>query len=273
MYKRILHFSDQLRRKVSKTKRKHSSDPSGASRRFWMGLSKTEVNLRRLLAAAPQQQNQAKLIHYVATLREQLEQLAEERTPEGLPRVSKAQLNEYSEKIEAVASKLVVTESGTQLPQEPSLESKVRDSPSTSEGESVRSPKGLRRRIVPPSEDKSPRIDKDSDTSKSVKLDAAAQAHIEKHRKLQEDLTDEMVGLARQLKESSLMMSQSIKNTEKILDSTEQAVEHSLASTGHANSRAMEVYSQSLKTSCFTWLLIFFMTCVFVMVVLLIRVT
>ncbi|KAK4407199.1 hypothetical protein Sango_0300900 [Sesamum angolense] len=173
--------------------------------------------------------------------------------------------------IEAVASKLVVTEfkSGTQLPQEPSLESKVRDSPSTSEGESVRSPKGLRRRIVPPSEDKSPRIDKDSDTSKSVKLDAAAQAHIEKHRKLQEDLTDEMVGLARQLKESSLMMSQSIKNTEKILDSTEQAVENSLASTGHANSRAMEVYSQSLKTSCFTWLLIFFMTCVFVMVVLL----
>ncbi|KAA8547089.1 hypothetical protein F0562_003518 [Nyssa sinensis] len=55
------------------------------SRIFMMGLSKTEVNLMRLLAAAPQQQNQAKLIHYVATLREQLEQLAEERTPEGLP--------------------------------------------------------------------------------------------------------------------------------------------------------------------------------------------
>jgi len=28
-----------------------------------MGISKTEVNLRRLLAAAPQQQNQAKLVH------------------------------------------------------------------------------------------------------------------------------------------------------------------------------------------------------------------
>lgn len=36
------------------------------------------------------------------------------------------------------------------------------------------------------------------------------------HRKLQEDLTDEMVVLARQLKESSLMMNQSIKNTEKV---------------------------------------------------------
>ena len=36
------------------------------------------------------------------------------------------------------------------------------------------------------------------------------------NRKLQEDLTDEMVGLARQLKERSLVMSQSVKNTEKV---------------------------------------------------------
>lgn len=35
-------------------------------------------------------------------------------------------------------------------------------------------------------------------------------------RKLQEDLTDEMVGLARQLKERSLMISQSVENTEKV---------------------------------------------------------
>ncbi|KAK6164540.1 hypothetical protein DH2020_001404 [Rehmannia glutinosa] len=287
-----------------------------------MGFSKTEVNLRRLLAAAPQQQNQAKLVHYVATLREQLEQLAEERSPGGLPRVSKAQLNEYSEKIEAIAAKLVVTESSTQISEEPALETKVRESPSISEEESISSPRGLRRRLVPPSKDRPPNTFEDTDTTKSVKLDAAAQAHIEKHRspyfwgytratlsaifniehliiislflgvvfigdvpttdygynvvfyrKLQEDLTDEMVDLARQLKESSLMMNQSIKNTENILDSTEKAVEHSLASTGHANSRAMDVYSQSLKTSCFTWLLVFAMTCIFIMVVLLIRVT
>jgi hypothetical protein len=36
------------------------------------------------------------------------------------------------------------------------------------------------------------------------------------HRKLQEDLTDEMVELARQLKESSLMMNQSVQETEKV---------------------------------------------------------
>jgi hypothetical protein len=75
-----------------------------------MGISKTEINLRRLLSAAPNQQNQSKLMHYVATLREQLEQLSEEKTPEGLPRVTKAKVNEYYEKIEAVASKIASQE-------------------------------------------------------------------------------------------------------------------------------------------------------------------
>ncbi|XP_010317242.2 uncharacterized protein [Solanum lycopersicum] len=155
-------------------------------------MRKTKVNLKRLLVTAPQQQNQAKLIHYVATLRELLEQLAKERNPDGLPRISKAKVNEYAENIEYVAAKLAVPT---------------------------------------------------------------------------EDLTDEMVVLARQLKESSLMMNQSIKNTKKILDSTEKAVEHSLASTWHATSRAMDMYSRSFKTTCYQWLLIF------VMVALLIRVT
>ncbi|XP_058081157.1 uncharacterized protein LOC131229272 [Magnolia sinica] len=241
-----------------------------------MGFSKTEVNLRRLLAAAPQQQNQAKLIHYVATLREQLEQLGAETTPEGLPRISKAKVNEYSEKIEALAAKLAA-----QPPSVPgSLESvdeiQIGQSPTrTEEDGALLSPsRGLRRRFGTPKKAEE-RIHEivESDPSKPIKLDAAAQAHIEKHRKLQEDLTDEMVGLAQQLKASSLMMNQSVRDTEKILDSTERAVEHSLASTGHANTRAMEIYSESFKTTCFTWIIIFIMTCIFVMVVLLIRVT
>ncbi|GMP99687.1 hypothetical protein CsSME_00047067 [Camellia sinensis var. sinensis] len=224
-----------------------------------MGIIKIEINLRRLLTAASHQQNQAKLIHYVATLREQLEQLAKERTSDGLPRVSKAQVNDYSEKIEALTAKLAALVSifVTSVKESPSKE--VRES-------SIPTSPGLRRRFVP-------RESVVTDYSAPVKLDAAAQTHIDKHRKLQDDLTDEMVGLAQQLKESSLMMSQSLQNTKKILDSTEQAVEQSLASTGHANVRAMDIYSKSFKTTCFTWLLIFVMTCIFIMVVLLIRVT
>ncbi|CDP04710.1 unnamed protein product [Coffea canephora] len=239
-----------------------------------MGLSKTEINLRRLLAAAPQQQNQAKLIHYVATLREQLEQLAEEKTNEGLPSISKARLNEYSDQIEVIAARLATpeVESIVEVTEDHSLGTSVTDAAKARE--SVQSPRGLRRRFGPQSITEDGSHDTvESEQSTPVKLDASAQTHIQKHRKLQEDLTDEMVHLARQLKESSLLMNQSVKNTEKLLDSTERAVEHSLASTGHANTRAAGVFSQSSKTSCFTWLLMFAMTLIFVMVVLLIRVT
>lgn len=237
-----------------------------------MGISKTEVNLKRLLAAAPQQQNQAKLVHYVATLREQLEQLAEEKTPEGLPRISKATLNDYSEKIEAIASKLVHV---SDIEVSEDTERNVKENPSEIEDKMPMSPSsGLRRRPVAASstEDRA-HEPAETDHLSSVKLDAAGHAHIEKHRKLQDDLTDEMVVLAKQLKESSLMMSQSVKNTEKILDSTEEAIEHSLASTGRVNVRANTIYSESSKTSCLTWLVMFVMMCVFVMVILLIRVT
>lgn len=237
-----------------------------------MGMSKTEINLRRLLSAAPNQQNQSKLMHYVATLREQLEQLSEEKTPDGLPRVTKAKVNEYYEKIEVVASKIAA-----QVPEpEISDETFPKDSTSGSspkiedEPRSPSSPQ-LRRRIVSTSSSKEQSVD--AGPSKALKLDTAAKEHIDKHRKLQEDLTDEMVGLARQLKERSLMISQSVENTEKILDSTEEAIEQSLASTGHATVRASKIYSESSKTSCFQWLLILAMICVFIMVVLLIRIT
>ncbi|KAJ6673176.1 VESICLE TRANSPORT PROTEIN USE1-RELATED [Salix viminalis] len=209
-----------------------------------MGISKTEINLRRLLSSAPQQQNQAKLVHYIATLREQLEQLGEERTADELPRVSKAVLNDYSEKIEAIASKLVDPLPEIKVPDETLAGGLGKESLKADREDHAAPSPGLRRRFAQVSsfEDKT----RDSikvDASAPVKLDAAAQAHIEKHRKLQDDLTDEM-----------------------ILDSTEKAVEQSLASTGHANVRTMDIYSKTSKTTCFTWLLMFLMTCVFIMI-------
>ncbi|MQL70789.1 hypothetical protein Taro_003135 [Colocasia esculenta] len=218
---------------------------------FDMRISKTEVNLKRLLAAAPRQQNQAKLVHHF-----------------------KAKLNDYSKKIEALAAQLTApllgpveaVDNKTSLEKEPSQNEQA--------AVTIDSTQGLRRRLIHHSgpAERTHEI-KENDPLTPVRLDDAAQAHIERHRKLQDDLTDEMVVLAQQLKESSLMMNKSLQETEKVLDSTERAVELSLASTGRANVRAMEIYSESAKTSCFTWLIIFMMTCGFIMVVLLIRVT
>ncbi|NP_001151997.2 cation cation antiporter isoform 1 [Zea mays] len=236
-----------------------------------MRLNKVEVNLIRLLEAAPWQQNQAKLLYYVTTARELLEQLGAETTPEGISSISKAKLSEYSEKIEALASRLAAS-----LPEneKPITESRDEISYDEAKAESpISLSSGLRRRSTAHAEVGPSHHERKEDIGAPIKLDAEAQAHIEKHRKLQEDLTDEMVELARQLKESSLMMNQSVQETEKILDSTERAVEHSLASAGHATSRAAEVYSLASKTTCFQWLLMFVMACMFVMVVLLIRIT
>ncbi|GJU51697.1 vesicle transport protein, Use1, partial [Tanacetum coccineum] len=130
-------------------------------------------------------------------------------------------LSDYAEKIEAIAASLASPESRSLL----TLLDSVKIT--KAEEESINPSPGLRRR----------------------------------NKKLQEDLTDEMVELAQQLKESTLMMNQSIKNTEKILDSTEQAVEHSLASTGRANTQAVAIYSETSMTSCFTWLVMLLMTC------------
>uniref|UniRef100_A0A0E0B0L5 Uncharacterized protein n=2 Tax=Oryza glumipatula TaxID=40148 RepID=A0A0E0B0L5_9ORYZ len=199
-----------------------------------MGISKTEVNLLRLLDSAPRQQNQAKLIHYVTTSRELLEKLAAENTSEGISR-----LNEYSDRIEELAARLASLVPGY----ENAVEA-IRKEESYLEGEQIRSPialsPGLRRRLTALQEIEQPTNAKERNVAEPLRLDEAAQANIEKYRNLQEDLTDEIVELARQLKDSSLMMNQSVQATEKILDSTERAVAYSLAGTDRANARAVE---------------------------------
>ncbi|XP_057723990.1 uncharacterized protein LOC130939947 [Arachis stenosperma] len=175
-----------------------------------MGISKMEVNLRRLLAAAPQQQNQAKLVHYVAILREQFKQLAEEKTPEGLPKISKATINEYLEKIEANASKLVNFEYFFEW-------TNVKENYSEIEAKKQipLSPLsfGLRRRSVPvPSfED---RLYEPAETGHSLMHTLKSTDYNLKLVML--DFGIAIVVLAKQLKESSLMMNQSLQNTEKV---------------------------------------------------------
>ncbi|KAK1269279.1 hypothetical protein QJS04_geneDACA013929 [Acorus gramineus] len=129
---------------------------------------------------------------YVATLREQLEQLAAETTAEGLPSISKAKLNDYSEKIEALAAKIAASPLfgwmlQPHLPEsldsvdEDQFEDQSQHRTKNIEIPVTPSP-GMRRRLVPHTkvEDKTP-VTAESDLSAPIKLDASAQAHIEKH--------------------------------------------------------------------------------------------
>ncbi|KAL3344353.1 hypothetical protein AABB24_023671 [Solanum stoloniferum] len=86
------------------------------------------------------------LSQYVATLRELLEQLAKERNPDGLPRISKAKVNEYAENIEVVAAKLAVPTSDVHTPKEPEGEISSSGTPKA-EGSVNSASEGLRRRF------------------------------------------------------------------------------------------------------------------------------
>ncbi|KAH7295908.1 hypothetical protein KP509_27G070300 [Ceratopteris richardii] len=253
-----------------------------------MGLSKTEINLRRLLAAMPNQTNEVKLAQYIVTLREHLASLTGESGHNSLPCISEKKAKEYAEQIEAAASRirandmsmwdmLASRDYNADLP-ESSKELDLQEiSPTTA---------GLRRRAISGSRnkhetrgDESTNGEQDdawkslTNQDSSAKVDSATLSFIEKHRHLQEDLTDEMVDLARQMKEATLAMNQAVEDSKKVLDSTEQAVEHSLASTNQANKRAQTIYSQSFNTGCLTWVIIFIMSCMFLLMVFFIRIT
>ncbi|KAL8128862.1 hypothetical protein V2J09_018017 [Rumex salicifolius] len=97
-------------------------------------------------------------------------------------RLSKTKVSDYSKKIESIVSKLAV----------PLDETHVEESRQKFEERSLvsSSASGLRKRVVPTSSIEDRTRDNTVDPSTPIKLDSAAQAHIEKHRQLQEDLTD-----------------------------------------------------------------------------------
>lgn len=254
-----------------------------------MGLTKTEINLRRLLAAMPQQTNQAKLAQYIVTLKEQLALLTGESGQGNLPCISAEKAKEYAEQIEAAALRVNANE--LNMWDMLSLKDNVldgskgsRENLSVTLQEDSSSTSGLRRRLLPNSDISSANTKHDTTrneegqrmkagSNQALKVDSATLELIEKHRHLQEDLTDEMVDLARQMKEASLSMNQAVRDSEKVLDSTERAMEHSLATTNQANKRAQDIYSQSFKTGCLSWLIIFIMSCMFLLMVFFIRIT
>lgn len=108
---------------------------------------------------------------------------------------------------------------------------------------------------------------------KGVQVDSATNQLVDRHRQIQDALIGEMAIYSEQMKNNSLMMEQSLKDTERVLDSTEEAVEHSLSATNRANFRAGFIYKASWKTGCFTWLMLFLMILIFVFMVGVIRMT
>lgn len=253
-----------------------------------MGVSKAEVKLRRLLAAQSHQSNDVKLVHYVATMRDLLTELTGDPSHQDLPTIPAAKAREYAHRIELVAEKL----KGRAMPDVMDTKiTEIQSRPSPTLRDSGRSPQTLQssqssqsgptRRVENAPGLGSPTMRRRlrgfessiKQGGEGARVDSATHSLIQKHREIQEGLTDEMVVLSAQLKDSSMLMDLALKETEKVLDSTENAVEHSLASTNRANLRVGHLAKQSWKTSCLTWLLLFMVFGMFLFMVFLIRVT
>jgi SNARE protein 1 len=115
--------------------------------------------------------------------------------------------------------------------------------------------------------------DQKVDQKGGVKLQDATNELVDKHRQIQDALIGEMAMFSEQMKNNSLLMEKSLKDTERVLDSTEEAVEHSLSATNRANLRAGFIYKSSWKTGCFTWLMLFLMCLIFIFMIGVIRMT
>jgi SNARE protein 1 len=249
-----------------------------------MGVSKAEVNLKRLLRAQGNQTNEAKLLHYVATMRSLLAELTGDPAHQDqLPTIPASRARDYAQQIDLVAQKLRgrgVEEHSEDLVEDVAVsawepvgdESAQRGSGGYVEraGEQ-QGMASMRRRLR--GDDVKSGSGGGKPGREAVRVDASLQSLVQRHRELQEGLTDEMVMLSAQLKESSLLMDQALHETDKVLESTEDAVEYSLASTNRANQRMGTLSSQSWKTSCLTWLVLFMVFGMFMFMVVLIRVT
>ncbi|CAM6090825.1 unnamed protein product [Calypogeia fissa] len=251
-----------------------------------MGISPAEVRLKRLLGSTPQQGNPMKLLQNVGAMREQLALLTGDSGHDNLPVIptfkaeeDAKQIDELAESLEASSPLLDIWEAlrsseDAGKNSTPESERKLRSEVELGMDENEESLLGsqglsptLRRR----------RFQRDQKVDQKggggVKLHDATNQLVDKHRQIQDALIGEMAMFSEQMKNNSLLMEKSLKDTERVLDSNEEAVEHSLSATNRANSRAGFIYKSSWKTGCFTWLILFLMCLIFIFMIGVIRMT
>lgn len=251
-----------------------------------MGLSPAEVRLRRLLASTPREGNPLKLLHNVAAMREQLVLLTRDRGHDDLPVIPASKAEEYgkqiddlAERIEASAPPLDIwealrsSEDGRKT-STPAIESKSRtelEAVDENEESSLLGRQGLSPTLRRRRFQREQKVDQGG--GGAAKLDTATNQLVDKHRQIQDALIGEMAMFSEQMKNNSLLMEKSLQETARVLDSTEEAVEHSLSATNRANLRAGFISKSSWKTACFTWLTLFLMCLVFIFMIGVIRMT
>ncbi|KAG6555416.1 hypothetical protein Mapa_002643 [Marchantia paleacea] len=106
-------------------------------------------------------------------------------------------------------------------------------------------------------------------------LDNDSRLYISKHQIDQEKLVSEMLLLTEHIKESSLLLGNSLHLTEEFLKSSEMTISHCLSATTSANMKTGELFarSQVRDCGCVTWVSLLLMYFTFLTMVVIIRLT
>lgn len=106
-----------------------------------------------------------------------------------------------------------------------------------------------------------------------LQIDEESRQVMERNRNLQDDLTDELVGLAGGIKKNSLLIQDALKDSHKTLDQSQVSMEHNVLNTKIASRQASKAFRNSFCTGCMSWLVILGVFGAFLGMVVLIRIT
>lgn len=87
-------------------------------------------------------------------------------------------------------------------------------------------------------------IEADDDLLPKSRIDGAIDRHLDTHAQLQEGLTDELVGLASQLKERTKAVESAVHKRNNLIDSVDDAVTLSAASAAESSKKAKIQHSR-----------------------------
>jgi unconventional SNARE in the endoplasmic reticulum protein 1 len=112
-----------------------------------------------------------------------------------------------------------------------------------------------------------------STTPQAPKISEATKTRLATQSRLQEDLTDELVGLAAALKTNTLAMEDKVRHRGTLLESAEGALDKSAAATKRSAARATAIYKKGRLNLCFKCLVMMILGCGFAAMFFFIRIT
>ena len=93
------------------------------------------------------------------------------------------------------------------------------------------------------------------------------------HQQLHEDLSEEILEMARGLKQNTVKFKDKLEENAKALDEAEETLETNVAKVKRRNKQANVFYKRNWSTSCYSYIILFWVALVFTLMYVFLKVT